>query len=141
MTVAASNIGINCMKKDEIAQSLVIRRQMKIDPYRQGFNHNDYNLNQVRLCFQVFLTFENASDLPLKPVMSDIITNKKAAGDLNIIESSHDSASMEGGQKVLLFCERVSKDDVQICFSYTSTGIYRVHLLLIKSYYIFDKSR
>merc|ERR1712223_1789413 len=88
---------------------------------KQGFAHasnGQYNLNQVRLCFQVFLRQPNGLT-PVDPVVSDVIYDAKAHKDLNIVNYSDNCAPIEGGKKILLFCEKISRDDIEIRFSYT----------------------
>merc|ERR1712223_2348549 len=88
---------------------------------KQGFAHasnGQYNLNQVRLCFQVFMRTPNGL-LPVDPVVSNVIYDAKAHKDLNIVNYSDNCAPIEGGKKILLFCEKISRDDIEIRFSYT----------------------
>ena len=57
MTAQFTNLGIQCVKKKESPDSLKIREEIRVDPFKQGFAHRNsgMNLNAVRLCFQVFL--------------------------------------------------------------------------------------
>ena len=55
---------------------------------------------------------------PLNPVVSNTIFDAKAHKDLSIMELSDDNAPIEGGKKILLFCEKISKDDIEIHFRY-----------------------
>ena len=103
------------------AESLKQREEIRVDPFKQGFAHassGQYNLNQVRLCFQVFLRQPNGL-LPVDPVVSNVIYDAKAHKDLNIVNYSDNCAPIEGGKKILLFCEKISRDDIEIRFSYT----------------------
>lgn len=63
----------------------------------------------MRLCFQVFLEGAEKGKFtqPLAPVVSDIIFDKKAMSDLIICKMSHCSASVAGGQEIILLCEKV----------------------------------
>ena len=49
------HIGIQCVTKKDTAESLALRQKMDVDPYNQGFDHSIFDLNAIRLCFQVFL--------------------------------------------------------------------------------------
>lgn len=123
MTAQFTNLGIQCVKKKESPDSLKIREEIRVDPFKQGFAHRNsgMNLNAVRLCFQVFL--RNGTTLePLNPVVSNTIFDAKAHKDLSIMELSDDNAPIEGGKKILLFCEKISKDDIEIHFRYFENG-------------------
>jgi len=121
MTAVFTHLGIQCVKKKDAAASLKTREEIRVDPFKQGFAHassGQYNLNQVRLCFQVFLRQPNGLT-PVDPVVSDVIYDAKAHKDLNIVNYSDNCAPIEGGKKILLFCEKISRDDIEIRFSYT----------------------
>jgi len=122
MTAVFTHLGIQCVKKKDAAESLKRRQEIRVDPFKHGFAHGtngQYNLNQVRLCFQVFLRQTNNQLLPVDPVVSDVIYDAKAHKDLNICNYSDNCAPIEGGKKILLFCEKISRDDIEIRFSYT----------------------
>lgn len=116
------NLGIQCVKRKDIEESLSLRESIKVDPFRSGFGHkrsaSSIDLNVVRLCFQVFIESpgSNKCDFPIQPVVSDPIHDKKAMSDLVITKLSHCSAPATGGREVILLCDRISKDDVQIRF-------------------------
>merc|ERR1719420_206840 len=59
MTVEFPHLGIQCVRKKDIAEALKLRQEIRVDPFRQGFSHiespNSIDLNAVKLCFQVFL--------------------------------------------------------------------------------------
>ena len=48
--------------------------------------------------------------------MSEPIYDKKAMSELAISKLSHCSAPVSGGTEVVLLCDRVVKDDIQIRF-------------------------
>jgi hypothetical protein len=54
--------------------------------------------------------------IPLPPIVSDPIYDKKAMSDLIISKLSHCSAPASGGKEVILLCDRVTKDDIQVRF-------------------------
>lgn len=78
-----------------------------------GFNHrsqpSSIDLNAVRLCFQVFLESEQRGrfTVPLSPVVSDPIFDKKAMSDLVICKLSDASCTVAGGKEMILLCEKV----------------------------------
>uniref|UniRef100_A0A1B0D1C6 Uncharacterized protein n=1 Tax=Phlebotomus papatasi TaxID=29031 RepID=A0A1B0D1C6_PHLPP len=119
MNVTFSNLGIQCVKKKDIEDALRIRQDIKVDPYKTGFNHRDQpssiDLNSVRLCFQVFVIHQEEY-VALPPVVSDPIFDKKAMSDLVICKLSHCSCSVAGGQEMILLCEKVAKEDIQVRF-------------------------
>lgn len=64
--------------------------------------------NAVRLCFQVFIPDASGHcRRPLSPVVSDIIYNYKANGELHIVSASHCAGSAKGDTEVILLCEKV----------------------------------
>ena len=52
-TVEFCDIGIQRVKTQETMSSLMERKNMGIDPFRQGFTHSQYDKEAVKLCFQV----------------------------------------------------------------------------------------
>lgn len=121
MTCSFTSLGIQCVKRKDIERSLQIRERCKVDPYGTGFSHRtqagSIDLNVVRLCFQVFLKGpNNIFSEPLSPVVSESIYDKKARSDLNIMKLSHFSAPVVGGTEVILLCDKVARDDIQVWF-------------------------
>lgn len=117
-----SSLGIQCVKRKDIEESLSVRESIQVDPFRNGFEHklnsSLIDLNAVRLCFQVFIegSTPGRRDVPLTPVVSDPIHDKKAMSDLVITKLSHCSAPATGGREVILLCDRIAKDDIQLRF-------------------------
>ena len=62
MTVEFQHLGIQCVRKKDIADALKQRKEIRVDPFRQGFTHADssgsIDLNAVKLCFQVLIIFK-----------------------------------------------------------------------------------
>ena len=89
MTVEFQHLGIQCKRKRDIQKALEERKSIRVDPYRQGFDHSNspgnIDLNAVKLCFQAFL--ENP-ETPGKftrvvpPVCSQPIFDAKARKEL-----------------------------------------------------------
>lgn len=49
-------LSVECVKRAAIKDALRERKAIKVDPFRQGFDHMDkdeVDLNELRLCFQV----------------------------------------------------------------------------------------
>lgn len=125
MSMTFSNLGIQCVKKRDIADNLDARHKYKVDPFNTGFDHKNQptsiDLNAVRLCFQVYITNpakgDNKFSVPLAPVVSDPIYDKKAMCDLTIVKLSDCSSIVDGGKKdIILLCEKVTKEDIEIRF-------------------------
>ncbi|XP_012154855.1 embryonic polarity protein dorsal-like [Ceratitis capitata] len=90
MCTAFENLSIQCVKKRDIEQSLRLRQNIRVDLFRTGFAHSSnlscHELNCVRLCFQVFLANEMQHyTIPLPPVVSAPVYNKRFVPDLNIV--------------------------------------------------------
>merc|ERR1712110_395461 len=123
MTVEFPHLGIQCVRKKDIAEALKLRQEIRVDPFRQGFGHvdspNSIGLNAVKLCFQVFL--ENPKNpgkftVILPPVCSKPIYDAKAKKELQIMDMSDISSPMEGGKKIIILCEKASKEDIKVRF-------------------------
>lgn len=75
------------------------------------------DLHCVRLCFQVI----GRTNDPMKPInvgyaVSNKITDKRIHGSLNIVELSSAMSQAQGGDKILIFCDRVKREDISIVF-------------------------
>lgn len=122
MTAEFQHLGVQCVRRKDIAEALQQRKEIRVDPYRQGFDHANnpqtIDLNAVRLCFQVFYE----KDVPGKftgvmdPVCSEPIFDAKAKRELQIMDISDTSSPASGGKKIILLCERVSRDDIKVKF-------------------------
>lgn len=95
-----------------------------------GFSHrsqpSSIDLNAVRLCFQVFLESTDRErtsfTVPLPPIVSDPIFDKKAMSDLVICKLSKDNCSVAGGDEIILLCEKVAKEDIAVRFFEENQG-------------------
>merc|ERR1719410_608080 len=123
MSVEFPHLGIQCVRKKDIAEALKLRQEIRVDPYRQGFGHvdspNSIDLNAVKLCFQVFLENPSAPGkytVNLPPVCSKPIFDAKAKKELQIMDMSDNTAPAEGGKKIIILCEKVSKEDIKVRF-------------------------
>jgi len=127
MTVEFQHLGIQCVRRKDIEESLRTRQEIRVDPFKQGFKHmenpSSIDLNAVKLCFQAFLEDPNKSKKPgrfteiLDPVCSSPIFDAKAKKELQIMEMSDSQAPAQGGKKLLLFCEKVTREDIKVRFS------------------------
>merc|ERR1711988_1021318 len=123
MSVEFPHLGIQCVRRRDIADALRQRQEIRVDPFRQGFGHvespNSIDLNAVKLCFQVFL--ENPKTpgkytVILDPVISKPIFDAKAKKELQIMDMSDNTAPADGGKKKIILCEKVSKEDIKVRF-------------------------
>ncbi|XP_050347280.1 embryonic polarity protein dorsal isoform X2 [Nymphalis io] len=120
--VSFSNLGIQCVKRKDIADALKVREGLRVDPFRTGYSHRNQpqsiDLNAVRLCFQVFIHDERSGKirLSLPPVVSDVIYDKKAMSDLVIMRLSQCSDFHKGGTELILLCEKVTREDIAVVF-------------------------
>ncbi|XP_011496447.1 PREDICTED: embryonic polarity protein dorsal-like [Ceratosolen solmsi marchali] len=86
------------------------------------------DLNCIRLCFQVFIeTTQNL--IPLQPIVSEPIYDKKAVSDLKICWLSHHSASVTGGTQMCVLCEKVSKLDIEVRFFHEESNWEAIAIL------------
>merc|ERR1719166_545531 len=129
MTVEFPHLGIQCVRKKDIAEALKQRQEIRVDPYRQGFGHAEnagsIDLNAVKLCFQVFLENPNAPGkytVILPPVCSKPIFDAKAKKELQIMDISDNTAPVDGGKKIIILCERVARDDIKVRFFDSDPG-------------------
>merc|ERR1712079_287359 len=123
MTVEFPHLGIQCVRRRDIADALKQRQEIRVDPFRQGFGHvdspNSIDLNAVKLCFQVFL--ENPKTpgkytVILDPVVSKPTFDAKAKKELQIMDMSDNTAPADGGKKIIILCEKLSKEDIKVRF-------------------------
>lgn len=124
MTAVFSKIAIESVKKQDIPQSLAKRQELSIDPFGQGFDTMksktdiaSIELNQIRLCFQVFIPGDQSQYVAGPIAVSNVIKDKRIHEDLSIINISENYATVNGGKKILLFTSKICKDDIQVRFS------------------------
>lgn len=126
MTATISHIGIQCVKKKDMAASLEVRKSSGIDPFKQGFsfvNEGSFSPNPsiLRLCFQAYLFPAGGKAVALPPVVSQPIRDKKAHCDLAITDISDVWSPMEGGKKILLFTKKINRADIEVHITFTNS--------------------
>ncbi|KAM4040259.1 proto-oncogene c-Rel isoform 2-T2 [Anomaloglossus baeobatrachus] len=121
------NLGIQCVRKREVKEAIHSRMIRKINPFGvrddQLLTIEDYDLNVVRLCFQVFLADEHGNyTRALHPVVSNPIYDNRApnTAELRICRVNKNCGSAAGGDEIFLLCDKVQKDDIEVRF-FTST--------------------
>ncbi|XP_060874903.1 putative transcription factor p65 homolog isoform X2 [Metopolophium dirhodum] len=121
MVASFQNLGIQCVRRKDIGEALKVREEIKVHPFKIGFSHKEnptsIDLNAVRLCFQAFISgTHKGENIILEPIVSDPIYDKKAMSDLSICRLSDAAASVVGDKEIILLCEKVTKDDIQVRF-------------------------
>ena len=131
MSVEFPHLGIQCVRKKDVDQSLKVRKEIRVDPYRAGFRHSEspasIDLNAVRLCFQAFLespTHPGKYNVVLPPVSSNTIYDAKAKKELQMMDISDVSSPLEGGKKIIILCEKVTREDIKVRLSSLSLHIF-----------------
>ncbi|OPJ83306.1 transcription factor RelB-like protein [Patagioenas fasciata monilis] len=76
-----SNLGIQCVRKKEIEAAIERKLQLGIDPFKAGSlkNHQEVDMNVVRICFQASYTDSAGRRRQLSPVLSEPIFDKSAS--------------------------------------------------------------
>ncbi|XP_038665069.1 proto-oncogene c-Rel isoform X2 [Scyliorhinus canicula] len=117
------NLGIQCVKKKEVKGAILLRIQRSLNPFavpqEQLLQVEDYDLNVVRLCFQVFLPDEHGSfSRALPPVVSNPIYDNRApnTAELKICRVNKNTGTVKGGDEIFLLCDKVQKDDIEVRF-------------------------
>ncbi|OXU23793.1 hypothetical protein TSAR_016729 [Trichomalopsis sarcophagae] len=116
--VSFNNIGIQRVRKRDMAKSLEERKRLRVDPFKTGYEPEDgvekMDTTAVRLCFQVFLERNGKFNIPLDPVVSEPIFDHRKKPQ--VVWRSHFSVPASGGTVVCLLCEKVTIGDIQVCF-------------------------
>nr|XP_060610603.1 proto-oncogene c-Rel [Anolis sagrei ordinatus] len=117
------NLGIQCVKKRELKESILLRMTKKINPFGvsedQMLAVDEYDLNVVRLCFQALLCDKHGNcTIPLPPVISNPIYDNRApkSAELRICRVNKNCGSVKGGDEIFLLCDKVQKDDIEVRF-------------------------
>ncbi|XP_060711336.1 transcription factor p65 [Hemiscyllium ocellatum] len=117
------NLGIQCVKKREVAMAIQSRINKNVNPFNISredlLNETEEDLNVVRLCFQVFLPNKlGVCNVPLPPVVSNPIYDNRApnTAELKICRVNKNSGSCQGGEEIFLLCDKVQKEDIEVRF-------------------------
>ncbi|KAI4898034.1 hypothetical protein NFI96_019256 [Prochilodus magdalenae] len=121
--IAFQNLGIQCVRRREVRDAIMQRVNRGINPFNvpreQLLQTEEYDLNVVRLCFQVFLQDEAGRySITLSPVISNPIYDNRApnTAELRICRVNKNSGSVKGGDEIFLLCDKVQKDDIEVRF-------------------------
>uniref|UniRef100_A0AAQ4RG11 REL proto-onco, NF-kB subunit n=1 Tax=Gasterosteus aculeatus aculeatus TaxID=481459 RepID=A0AAQ4RG11_GASAC len=121
--IAFQNLGIQCVRRREVKDAIVQRMTRGINPFNvpreQLLQTEEYDLNVVRLCIQVFLQDESGHfTRPLNPIVTNPIYDNRApnTAELRICRVNRNSGSVKGGDEIFLLCDKVQKDDIEVRF-------------------------
>ncbi|XP_038831667.1 putative transcription factor p65 homolog [Salvelinus namaycush] len=125
------NLGIQCVKKKDVAEAVSCRLQTKNNPFNipEANVWEEFDLNAVRLCFQASITLPTGELCPLEPVVSQPIFDNRApnTAELKICRVNRNSGSCMGGDEIYLLCDKVQKEDIEVRFfqdSWEGKGIF-----------------
>ncbi|KAJ8008166.1 hypothetical protein DPEC_G00101940 [Dallia pectoralis] len=115
------NLGIQCVKKKDVADAVTCRLQTQNNPFNileAKVWEEEFDLNAVRLCFQASITLPNGDTCPLEPVVSKPIYDNRApnTAELKICRVNRNSGSCRGGDEIFLLCDKVQKEDIEVRF-------------------------
>ncbi|KAL6101557.1 rel [Pungitius sinensis] len=121
--IAFQNLGIQCVRRREVKDAIMQRMTRGINPFNvpreQLLQTEEYDLNVVRLCIQVFLQDESGHfTRPLNPIVTNPIYDNRApnTAELRICRVNRNSGSVKGGDEIFLLCDKVQKDDIEVRF-------------------------
>ncbi|XP_030073357.1 transcription factor RelB isoform X4 [Microcaecilia unicolor] len=108
------NLGIQCVRKKEIEEAVEKKLKLGIDPFNAGHwkNHEEVDMNVVRLCFQACYQDSSGNTETLGPILSEPIYDKKSTNtsELKICRMNKETGQCGGGEEVYLLCDKVQKD-------------------------------
>lgn len=121
--IAFQNLGIQCVRRREVRDAIMQRVARGINPFNvlreQLLQTEEYDLNVVRLCFQIYLQDESGMyNTMLPPIVSNPIYDNRApnTAELRICRVNKNSGSVKGGDEIFLLCDKVQKDDIEVRF-------------------------
>ncbi|XP_062864749.1 transcription factor p65 isoform X2 [Trichomycterus rosablanca] len=119
------NLGIQCVKKKDVAEAVSCRLQTQNNPFNiteAKVWEEEYDLNAVRLCFQASITLATGELYTLEPVVSQPIYDNRApnTAELKICRVNKNSGSCRGGDEIFLLCDKVQKEDIEVRFFHDS---------------------
>ncbi|XP_077888029.1 transcription factor RelB isoform X5 [Ictidomys tridecemlineatus] len=119
-----NNLGIQCVRKKEIEAAIERKIQQGIDPYNAGSlkNHQEVDMNVVRICFQASYRDQQGQTRRMDPVLSEPVYDKKSTNtsELRICRINKESGPCTGGEELYLLCDKVQKEDISVVFSTAS---------------------
>uniref|UniRef100_A0A4W5RLY0 V-rel avian reticuloendotheliosis viral oncogene homolog n=1 Tax=Hucho hucho TaxID=62062 RepID=A0A4W5RLY0_9TELE len=154
--IAFQNLGIQCVRRREVKDSIVQRITRGINPFNvpreQLLQTEEYDLNVVRLCLQVFLQDDSGHyTRALNPIVTNPIYDNRApnTAELRICRVNRNSGCVKGGDEIFLLCDKVQKDDIEVRFfspgweakgSFSQADVHRQVAIVFKSPPYYDTS-
>uniref|UniRef100_A0A3B4A822 RHD domain-containing protein n=1 Tax=Periophthalmus magnuspinnatus TaxID=409849 RepID=A0A3B4A822_9GOBI len=122
--IAFQNLGIQCVRRREVKDSIVQRITRGINPFNvpreQLLQTEEYDLNVVRLCIQVYLQDENGQyTRALMPIVTNPIYDNRSpnTAELRICRVNRNTGSVKGEDEIFLLCDKVQKGTVPPVYS------------------------
>ncbi|XP_060107781.1 transcription factor p65 isoform X1 [Heteronotia binoei] len=115
------NLGIQCVRKRDLDKAVAKRIETNNNPFNVPVEElkGDYDLNAVRLCFQVWIRDAASGHLVQLPLnVSQPIYDNRApnTAELKICRVNRNSGSCLGGDEIFLLCDKVQKEDIEVRF-------------------------
>ena len=76
------------------------------------------DMNSVRLCFQVFIPWNQDGMIAGPKIVSDVIKDKRVHENLKIVDISDNFSPVKGGKKIIMFTSKVKHEDIKIRFEH-----------------------
>ncbi|KAJ6654174.1 hypothetical protein lerEdw1_007271 [Lerista edwardsae] len=148
------NLGIQCVRKRDLDKAIAKRIETSNNPFNVPAEElkGDYDLNAVRLCFQVWIRDTGSGHLvPLPLVTSQPIYDNRApnTAELKICRVNRNSGSCLGGDEIFLLCDKVQKEDIEVRFfkdsweakgSFSQADVHRQVAIVFKTPPYMDQS-
>uniref|UniRef100_UPI003AAA7733 proto-oncogene c-Rel n=1 Tax=Centroberyx gerrardi TaxID=166262 RepID=UPI003AAA7733 len=155
--IAFQNLGIQCVRRREVKDAILQRMARGINPFNvpreQLLQTEEYDLNVVRLCIQVFLQDDSGQySRNLSPIVTNPIYDNRApnTAELRICRVNRNCGSVKGGDEVFLLCDKVQKDDIEVRFfsddgweargSFSQADVHRQVAIVFKTPPYYDPS-
>ncbi|XP_008584831.1 PREDICTED: transcription factor RelB [Galeopterus variegatus] len=110
-----NNLGIQCVRKKEIEAAIERKIQLGIDPYNAGSlkNHQEVDMNVVRICFQASYRDQQGQMRRMDPVLSEPVYDKSES---RVLKLGAQWASCPGSAVV----PTLPPEDISVVFSTAS---------------------
>uniref|UniRef100_A0A8C4ZT56 RHD domain-containing protein n=1 Tax=Gadus morhua TaxID=8049 RepID=A0A8C4ZT56_GADMO len=153
--IAFQNLGIQCVRRREVKEAIMQRITRGINPFHvpkeQLVQTEEYDLNVVRLCIEVFLQ-DQSGHYSIKPLVTNPIYDNRApnTAELRICRVNRNSGAVRGGDEIFLLCDKVQKDDIEVRFftkegweargTFSQADVHRQVAIVFKSPPYYDAS-
>ncbi|XP_010866123.2 proto-oncogene c-Rel isoform X1 [Esox lucius] len=154
--IAFQNLGIQCVRRREVKDAILQRMARGINPFNVSreelLQTEEYDLNVVRLCIQVFLQDDSGNyTRALNPIVTNPIYDNRApnTAELRICRVNRNSGGVKGGDEIFLLCDKVQKDDIEVRFfcpgweakgSFSQADVHRQVAIVFKTPAYYDTS-